>query len=210
MQTTAYTLETFIRELASKSAVPGGGSVAALAGSLSAALASMAANLTSGKKKYAAYQADIERILDQTAASSKRFLDLIEDDAAAFLPLSKAYGIPKDDPKRRQIMEKALRTACEAPFAVIQEAQNLLALLEELTEKGSRLVVSDVGVAASCCRCAAESAALNVYINTKMMSDRGYAEKLNHETEAGVQTVCRRCETVYQTVQTILRRNAHA
>lgn len=210
MQPTAYTLETFIHELSSKAPVPGGGSVAALAGSLSAALASMAANLTSGKKKYAAYQADIERILDQTAVSSKRFLDLIEADAQAFLPLSKAYGIPKTDPERLQIMEAALRTACEAPFAVIQEAQSLLALLEELTEKGSRLVVSDVGVAASCCRCAAESAALNVYINTKMMTDRDYAEKLNRETETGVQTICRRSETVYQTVQTILRRNTHA
>lgn len=210
MQSKAYTLETFIHELSSKAPVPGGGSVAALAGSLSAALASMAANLTSGKKKYAAYQADIERILDQTAVSSKRFLDLIEADAQAFLPLSKAYGIPKTDPERPQIMEAALRTACEAPFAVIQEAQNLLVLLEELTEKGSRLVVSDVGVAASCCRCAAESAALNVYINTKMMTDRDYAEKLNHETETGVQTICRRSETVYQTVQTILRRNTHA
>ena len=210
MEMMKQSCEQFLAELAGKAPTPGGGGTAALVGAAGVALGSMVGSLTIGKKKYAAYQADIERILDQTAVSSKRFLDLIEADAQAFLPLSKAYGIPKTDPERPQIMEAALRTACEAPFAVIQEAQNLLALLEELTEKGSRLVVSDVGVAASCCRCAAESAALNVYINTKMMTDRDYAEKLNRETETGVQTICRRSETVYQTVQTILRRNTHA
>lgn len=210
MQLSDQTIRQFIEALASKAAVPGGGSAAALAGSLSAALGTMAANLTSGKKKYAAYQADIERILEQATAISVHFLDRIETDAAAFLPLSKAYGIPKTDPDRPQKLEEALHLACETPIAVIHEAEKLLALLEELTEKGSRLVVSDVGVAASCCRCAAESAALNVYINTKMMIDRDYAEKLNSETESGVQAVCTRSEAVYQTVQALLRRKAHA
>lgn len=206
MQIYEQPILSFTEALASKAAVPGGGSVAALAGSLSAALGSMAAALTSGKKKYAAYQADIERILEQSQMLSKAFLEAMEQDAQAFWPLSRAYGIPKTDPERPAIMEEALKKACEAPMAVVDQADMLLSLLEELSVKASRLVVSDVGVAAACCRCAVDSAVLNVYINTKMMTDRAYAEALEARAAAGAESAAKRSEAVYSAVLQELRR----
>lgn len=194
------TIQQFAAELSGKAAVPGGGSVAALVGSLSASLCSMAANLTSGKKKYAAYQADIERLLAASQNLRDAFLQLMDKDAEAFLPLSKAYGIPKDDPTRDEVMENALRAASAAPMDVIDKTVELLAVLEETVQKCSVLVVSDVGVAASCCRCAAESALLNVRINTKMMKDRDYAQTMNDRADAGMEEVAARCQRVYSAV----------
>lgn len=194
------TIQQFAAELSGKAAVPGGGSVAALVGSLSASLCSMAANLTSGKKKYAAYQADIERLLAASQNLRDAFLQLMDKDAEAFLPLSKAYGIPKDAPTRDEVMENALRAASAAPMDVIDKTVELLAVLEETVQKCSVLVVSDVGVAASCCRCAAESALLNVRINTKMMKDRDYAQTMNDRADAGMEEVAARCQRVYSVV----------
>lgn len=198
-------LHNFTEELAGKAAVPGGGSVAALAGSLAASLGSMAANLTSGKKKYAAYQADIERMIEEARALRQDFLALMDKDADAFLPLSKAYGIPKDDPTRDEVMETALKAASAAPVEVLEKAFVLTALLEELVEKCSALVISDVGVAASCCRCAAESALLNVRINTKMMKDRAAADAMDARAEAACVSVTERCGKLYACVLQGLR-----
>ena len=200
------TVSQFLEALSGKAAVPGGGSVAALCGSLSAALGSMAANLTSGKKKYAQYQEDIERLLAESQRLCREFEELMEQDAAAFLPLSKAYGIPKTDPGRPAIMEEALRTASAAPAAVIETSAQLLAILEELVGKCSVLVVSDVGVAAACCRCAAESALLNVCINTKMMADRAYAGALEEKAVAGTQDTAQRSQRIYAAVLASLRK----
>ena len=198
-------LHNFTEELAGKAAVPGGGSVAALAGSLAASLGSMAANLTSGKKKYAAYQADIERMIEEARALRQDFLALMDKDAEAFLPLSKAYGIPKEDPNRDAVMEEALRAASAAPVEVLEKTLVLTALLEELVEKCSALVISDVGVAASCCRCAAESALLNVRINTKMMKDRAAADAMDARAEAACASVTERCGKLYACVLQGLR-----
>jgi len=198
-------LHNFTEELAGKAAVPGGGSVAALAGSLGASLASMAANLTSGKKKYAAYQADIDRLLPAAQELRQEFLALMDKDAEAFLPLSKAYGIPKDDPTRDEVMEEALRAASAAPVEVLEKTLVLTSLLEELVEKCSALVISDVGVAASCCKCAAESALLNVRINTKMMKDRAAADAMDARAEAACASVTERCGKLYACVLQRLR-----
>lgn len=198
-------LHNFTEELAGKAAVPGGGSVAALAGSLGASLASMAANLTSGKKKYAAYQADIDRLLPATQELRQEFLALMDKDAEAFLPLSKAYGIPKEDPNRDEVMETALKAASAAPMEVLEKTLVLTSLLEELVEKCSALVISDVGVAASCCKCAAESALLNVRINTKMMKDRAAADAMDTRAEAACASVTERCGKLYAHVLQNLR-----
>ena len=198
-------LHNFTEELAGKAAVPGGGSVAALAGSLGASLASMAANLTFGKKKYAAYQADIDRLLPAAQALRQDFLALMDKDAEAFLPLSKAYGIPKEDPNRDAVMEEALRAASAAPVEVLEKTLVLTSLLEELVEKCSALVISDVGVAASCCKCAAESALLNVRINTKMMKNRAAAEAMDARAEAACASVTERCGKLYAHVLQGLR-----
>ncbi|NLO41248.1 MAG: cyclodeaminase/cyclohydrolase family protein, partial [Ruminiclostridium sp.] len=111
-------IHEFINQLSSKAPVPGGGGASALIGAIGVSLCSMVANLTSGKKKYAEYQQDIEKILEVSQASISRLLALIEKDAEVFEPLSAAYGIPKEDPNREAVLEKALVAACSVPMDI--------------------------------------------------------------------------------------------
>lgn len=202
-------LNEFVAELSGKAAVPGGGGASALAGSLGVALASMVANLTTGKKKYAQYQADIERILQEAEALSERLLSLIEEDAQAFEPLSKAYGLPKETPEeqayKEEVMEKALYAASQPPYHMMETAAEAVKLHEELLEKGSVLAVSDVGVGVQMLEAAIKGASLNVYINTRMMKNRDYAKELNAKVEKLLEESEERCRRVYDEVCKKLR-----
>ena len=200
-----YSLSTFLAELSSKAPVPGGGGASALIGAVGVALCSMVANLTSGKKKYAEYQSDIGSIISRTSISISNLLNLIEKDAEVFEPLSAAYGIAKDDPSRDAILESALVTACSVPVAILKEMASIVDVIEQLAIKGSKLAVSDVGVAASACRAAIEGAIMNVYINTKLMKKRDYAVQLNKEADAVFQDSVNRCNIVYKQVTDELR-----
>lgn len=201
-------LKEFIGKLSTSEPVPGGGGAAALAGALSSALCSMVASLTSGKKKYAEYQKDIERILRETADITSALESLIDKDAECFEPLSRAYGIPKDDPQRDKILEEALRTAAEAPYEILKAAALLLPVLKELTVKGSAIAVSDVGTSAALCEAAVKSAALNVYINTKLMKDRLYADNINKDVYRQVAECLPICSEVYESVAGRLMQDA--
>lgn len=190
----------FIESLSSKDPTPGGGGACALIGAVSAALCSMVASLTSGKEKYGQYQGDIERIIESSRALSQRFLLLADRDAEAFAPLAKAYAIPKDDPARDAVLESALKTACGVPLDILSEIANSLDLADELLIKGTKLALSDVGVAAAAFRAAAQSAALNVYVNTKLMKDRRATDRLNIETAELTANIEKRCGAVYESV----------
>lgn len=172
-------LEHFSAKLASAAPTPGGGGAAALAGALAVALGNMVGSLTVGKKKYA----DVEdRIKELNAASEElraKLLAQMDEDAKAFEPLSKAYGIPKDDPTRDQVLEECLHNAAEPPMNILRLSCEAMDLIAEYAEKGSRLVISDAGCAAAMAQAAIRSAALNVAINTRLMKDRDYAEKMN-------------------------------
>lgn len=194
-------LNNFTKELSSGAPVPGGGGASALMGAVSASLCSMVGNLTSGKKKYAEYQADIERIIASAVALNEDMLTLIEKDAEAFEPLAKAYSIPKEEPGRDEILEKALYEAALAPLEIVKKSKEISELISELVVKGSRLAISDVGVAASACEACAKGASMNVYINTKLMKDREVAAKLNEETLALVADVCSACDKAYEEVK---------
>ncbi len=199
------TINGFLDELSSQSPTPGGGGASALMGAVSAALCSMVANLTSGKKKYAEYQDDIDKVLEKTKISIGKLLHLIEKDAEVFAPLAEAYRIPKDQPDRDKILEEALIGACSVPLDIIREVSGIAGIIEELQSKGSKMAVSDVGVAASACRSALEGAAMNVYINTKLMKDRECAARINAETTSLLEQSCSRCEKVYLEILNELR-----
>ena len=111
-------MNDFLNELSSSAPVPGGGGASALVGGISCALCSMVANLTTGKKKYAQYQSRIDELLPYLEELRGELLADIKLDADAFYPLSQAYSIPKDDPKRDEIMEEALLTASNAPTII--------------------------------------------------------------------------------------------
>ncbi len=194
-------MQAWLQNLASSSPAPGGGGASALVGAVAASLGRMVGCLTDGKKKYAAYQGDIERIMEETDALKDRLYALIQADADAFVPLSAAYGIPKEDPKRAETLESALRVAAEPPMAMLEALAELPPILEELCEKGSRLAVSDVGCAAVFASAAASGALLNLYVNTRLMQDKVYAAEQNKKAALLEGEIRSRCEAVYQTVR---------
>ena len=143
------TIQEFIKVLSSKEPVPGGGGASALAAAVGMALGSMVANLTTGKKKYAEHQAEIEEILQKAEAFTGELLEGMDKDAEAFEPLAKAYGLPKDTEEqiaeRRNIMEKALLDASLAPLALMEKILQAMELTKRLSEIGSNLAISDAG-----------------------------------------------------------------
>lgn len=191
---------SFAEVLASKEPVPGGGGASALVGAIGAALASMVGNLTAGKKKYAEFEADIQRILKKAAELRNALLPLIDEDAKCFEPLSSAYGLPKDNPQRDEIMENALRLACSAPLAIMKRAAEAIELHAELAVKGSSLMVSDVGVGVLCCKTALMGASLSVLINVRLMKNREYAEALKSEADALLKEYCALADSTYAEV----------
>lgn len=195
----------FAAVLASKAPVPGGGGAAALVGALGTALCSMVGNLTVGRKKYAQYEADVKRMLEKGAAVQKRLLDLVDKDAEAFEPLSKAYSIPKDDPKHDETLEAATKFACEAPVEMMKACCEAIELLEEMLEKGSVTLVSDVGCGALCCAAALESASMNIFVNTKTLLDREAAAKLDDQADAMLREYMPRARKVADEVNRRLR-----
>ena len=197
--------EDFSLVLASRAAVPGGGGAAALVGAFGTALCSMAGNLTLGRKKYAAVEDDVRRMLAEGEAIQQRLLELVDEDAKAFEPLSKAYSIPKDDPNREAVMLKVTVDACQAPLAIMEQTCKAIELLEEMLVKGSALLVSDVGCGAMLCRAALESASLNIFINTKTLSDREIAAELDRKADDMLNTYIPRAEAVAREVTARLR-----
>lgn len=174
----------FNEALASSAATPGGGGASALAASLGVALAGMVCNLTSGKKKYAEHQQEIEELLGQCEKLRVCLEQLMDDDAAAFQPLSEAYKMPKDEPGREEVLEACLRRAAEPPMEMLRLACRGVLVHQRLEQIGSVLAVSDVGTGAVLCWAAMYGAAMNVLANTHLMKDRDYAEKLNAEAGA--------------------------
>ncbi len=173
----------FAAELAGKVSVPGGGGAAAYVGALAVALCSMVGNFTTGKKKYAEYEEDVQRMLAEGETVRARLLELVEEDAAAFFPLSKAYGIPKEDPTRDEQLEKCTKDALAGPLEMMRQIAKAIELLEEMNVKGSRMLISDVGCGAVCAAAAMRAASLNVFINTKGLKDREYAAKVEAEAD---------------------------
>ena len=199
---TEKSLGAFAADLASKAPVPGGGGAAALAGALAAALGSMVCELTLGKKKYAQYEEELRTVAGRAASLRTELLALIDDDAAAFEPLSRAYAIPKDAPERAAVMEEALKTACRPPMEMARRCAEAVELMSELSEKGSAIAVSDVGVGAQLARAALLSAGLNVRINAKTMADRDCANALIAELDALEKTYVPLAESAYAHVLT--------
>ena len=197
----------FTEQLASRAPVPGGGGAAALIGSLAAALGAMATRLTAGKKKYLSFAADHERIVSECDRLREQFLKLIEADAAAFEPLSRAYSMDKSSPDYAGTMRAATLAAASAPVRMMECCSELIALLEELPGKCSSLLLSDVGCAAAAANAALECAAMNVFVNTRLLPQDGEALELAGRAETLLSDGQRRAQAVSATVMEYLRRS---
>ena len=193
-------IDKFLAELASSAPTPGGGGAAALCGALGIALGNMVGNLTLGKKKYADVQEDITALNSRAEALRADFAALIDADAEAFAPLSRAYSIPKDAPGRDEIIESALLRAAEPPLEIMRKCAEALDVIADYAAKGSALAVSDAGCAAALTIAAMKAAALNVRINTKSMADREAADKMNAEAAGLYEKYEKEAEEIYQNV----------
>ena len=178
MDDTNKTCREFVAALASSAPTPGGGGAAALCGAVGAAPCGMVASLTTGKKEYADVESEIPQ-LKSTNTLYDKLLDQVRADAEGFQPLSRAYAIPREDPTRAAVLQSAAETACTAPLEIMALCAAALSAAGRLAEIGSRLAVSDAGCAAAILRGALEAAALNVLVNTKTMTDRSAADRLN-------------------------------
>jgi len=199
----------FIDVLASAAPIPGGGGASALVGSLGMALGSMVGNLTLGKKKYESVQEDIKVILEKASVLQKELMELVEKDAEVFEPLSRAYGLPKNTEEEQKardtVMEEALRLACSVPVKIMEKALDAIALHEELAQKGTRIAISDVGVGVLFCKSALMGGSLNVFINTRLMKDKAYAEEINSKTEKMLAEGISRADSVYTAVENSIK-----
>ena len=193
-------VDKFLETLASSAPTPGGGGAAALCGALAIALGNMVGSLTLGKKKYADVQEDILALNARAETLRADFVALIDADAEAFAPLAKAYSIPKDAPERAEVMEAALKRAAEPPLEIMRRSAEALDVIEDYAAKGSALAISDAGCAAALAIAAMKAAALNVRINTKSMTDRAAADKMNAETDGLLAKYGKLAEEIYENV----------
>ena len=194
-------LNEFSEKLFSKEAVPGGGGASALVGVLAVSLGAMAANLTLGKEKYAEYTEELNANLKKAEKLRLRLLELIEEDAAGFGEINKAYKVkPRDEAQ----IEKALVSAATPPLNMMEAVKEVIELLDELSDKTSVLVVSDVGVGAKFADAAIKSAYLNVVVNVKLMKDEKTAAEIRAKAEKLI-TYAEKADKVYENIVKQLR-----
>ncbi len=187
MEMMERTCSQFLAELASKAPTPGGGGTAALVGAAGVALCNMVGNLTTGKKKYAAVEEKIQALNAKAETLRKELEALVQEDAEAFAPLAAAYGLPKDTPEqaadKERVMETALTRAALVPIKIMQKCLEGITLAYFYAVDGSTMAISDAGCAAVLCKAALQAASLNVFVNTKLMTNREFATALEHTAE---------------------------
>ncbi len=201
-------LQTFLDQLASKASTPGGGSAAAIMGAMGAALISMVANLTVGKKKHEDVEAEMQGFLEQSEALRTRLTGMIQADVDVFDKVMAAYGMARETDvekaQRSQAIQAALKEATDVPLACAQLCADVIELCRPVAEKGNLNVISDAGVAVLAAHAALRSAALNVYINIGGIRDEDFVNGRRQQLEqvlsgAGVAT-----ETIYELVKSKL------
>ena len=201
MDMTMESCRKFVEVLASNAPAPGGGGAAALVAAIGTALGNMVGSLTVGKKKYADVEEEIIALKAKCDALQKELLDQVEADEINFVPLAKAYGIPKDDPNRDQIMEEATIIACGAPVKIMDLCGEAMEAIAVFAAKGSRLTVSDAGCAAVCVKAAMQAASLNIFINTKTLKNREVAEEMNAKANGLMAKYCPMADEIFNEVK---------
>jgi methenyltetrahydrofolate cyclohydrolase len=198
----------FLDQLAARVPAPGGGACAALSAAQAAALLSMVARYSTGKK-YAEHAETIRAVLAESEAMRDRAVQLARDDAAAFAVVAAAYQLPKATPEqmatRAAAIARALFGAAQPPAATIAAAVRLVELAETLLPIGNKNVITDVAVAAELARAAASCARLNVEINLASLPDED-ARLSFRDALAGVDELVARAEKVTAAVREAINR----
>jgi len=176
------TVRGFANETASESAAPGGGSVAALLGSLGAALGTMVANLSSHKRGWDERWEEFSQWAERGQRIKDRLLDLVDEDTIAFERVMTALGMPKGTAEEKAARSAALAAAnlgaLQVPYQVMQTAFETFDLLDAMAASGNPASASDAGVGAICARGAIRGAWLNVKTNASGVKDQATLEAI--------------------------------
>lgn len=194
----------FVEVLASEAPTPGGGGASALVAAIGTALGNMVGSLTEGKLKYYEVEDEIEELIDKAEALEADFLELIDDDERAFMPLMEAYKMPHaseiEKAKRLAVLTAAKSAACQPPLKIMRKCCEAIDLCGRFSEIGNKNALSDAGVGVLFCKAALEGASLNIYINTKTLADEEYAAKLNAETDQMLAEYTVKADEIYNRV----------
>ena len=182
------TIQTFLDELASKASTPGGGGAAAVSGAMGAALISMVANFTIGKKGYENVDAEAQDILKKSEDLRAKLKDAIHDDVNVFNRVMASYGMPKETDEEKAArsaeIQASLKEATDVPLECARLCREVIDLSKPVAEKGNNNVISDAGVAVLAGYAGLRSAALNVYINIGGIKDKEFADDRRQQLEA--------------------------
>ena len=202
------TIQTFLDELASKASTPGGGGGAAVNGAIGAALISMVANFTIGKKGYEDVHDEFTNILNESEALRAKLTDAIKDDVDVFNRVMAAYGMAKETDEEKKLrteeLQAALKEATDVPLTCAKLCRQVIDLSQSAAEKGNTNVISDAGVALLAGYAGLRSAALNVYINIGSIKDKEFADDRRQKLEALLDGVESFKENVYELVKSKL------
>jgi len=183
----SLTIKGFADELASDSPAPGGGSVAALVGAMSAGLASMVANLTFGRKAYLAHNATMDEVAVKAQDLKAHLLELIDKDTDAFDKVMAAFGLPKksdeDKAAREAAIQAATKEAASVPFETLRTMADVVKLARIVAEFGNTNLTPDAGVAGLSAALAARGAAYNVRVNLSNLTDQEFADKMRADAD---------------------------
>ena len=208
---TAMRIDDFADELSSESPAPGGGSVAALIGTLSASLSSMVANLTYNKKGYKEFNDEIAAAGIEAQKLKDRFLSLIEEDTEAFNSVMDAMKMPSGTDEEAEAKEKAIeeatKKATSVPLETLKLTEKLLEVANVVVEKGNKNSISDAGVAAISAKAAAESAYMNVIINVPGIKDEEFKENVLKEAKDVLENVRKKSDEIRDKVMNYLEEN---
>lgn len=199
------TVADFVSQLASGEPVPGGGSAAAIAGSLGAALVAMVAALSEGRPKYAEHEALLAESRAAALELANRFLALGDEDAAAYGGFGVAMKMPRDTDAqktaRTAAIQAAARAASDAPFKTVQACLEFVALAEGLAGRSNRNASSDLEVSSLMAVAASHAAAANVYVNLPAIGDPSAAQDLLARTEVLVDQIDRLADHTREVVR---------
>lgn len=203
------TLGAYLDALASDAPAPGGGSAAALAGALAAALVAMVAQFTVGRPKYVTVEARVQDALTQVEALRATLQRLMADDEHAYTAVGAAWRLPRATPEEKTARSRAIQAATLAamqpPLAMVEASRRVLDLAAMLAEDGNPALASDAAVAALLAGAALRSAAINVQVNLAQLRDKNVVAA----TEAALHKLLDGTATLQETiVATATRRMA--
>ena len=197
-------LQSFLMRLGSDAPAPGGGAAAGVSGALGAALGRMVAELTRGRKKYAAFEEKAEQASEALLSDIEWFSRLADADAAAYDGYMTALALPKEteeeQAERKEALQRAIHTATKVPCTVLEASLETISTIQTLYGRSNRTCVGDLAAAAACLKSAGWMAWLNVLANLPYFEDRNEALQIFETQKAALGELTSRCDALYHRI----------